>query len=324
MKHPIRRAALAALLLACARAEAATPAGTPIANVATVTYSVEGVGAAPIVSAPATFVVDEVIALSLNWQDASPISVNSPDSNDPLQFLLTNTGNGTETFALTRDNTPAVADNYDPVSSATPIYVESNGIPGLQTGSGGDTVYGGSVTLAAERSAHIYVLSDTPSGLPNGSSGQVALTAASSTPGAAGATPGTVLPGAGDGGVAAVVGTSQGMATSLGSYLVSGLSTRVVKTVSVTGGGDAAPGKTLVYTITVTLNGAGTAGDLVVTDPLPPELSYVPGSITVDAASRTDAADGDNAQFSANTLSVDFGNTAAPATHVINFSAIVN
>ena len=70
-----------------------------------------------------------------------------------------------------------------------------------------------------------------------------------------------------------MVGTSRGIATSLGSYLVSGLSASVVKNVSVAGGGDAAPGKTLVYTITVSLNGTGTAGNLVVTDPLPAELS---------------------------------------------------
>ena len=139
MYYPKRGATLAALLLACAQVEGATPAGTPISNVATVSYSIGGVDAAPIASAPASFVVDEVIALTLTWQDGSPVSVNSPDSNDALQFLLTNTGNGTETFTLARDNAPAVADSYDPASSATPIYVESNGTPGLQTGVGGDT-----------------------------------------------------------------------------------------------------------------------------------------------------------------------------------------
>jgi uncharacterized repeat protein (TIGR01451 family) len=320
----MRRGALIALLLICAEGQAATLAGTSISSVATVTYSLEGAGAAPIVSAPATFIVDELIALTLIWQDGSPVSVNSPDNGDALEFLLTNTGNGTETFALTRDNAPAVADDYDPLSSATPIYIESNGTPGLQTGTGGDAAYAGSLTLAPERSAQLYVVSDTPAALPNGATGQVGLTAASTTAGAAGAASGTVLPGAGDSGVTAVVGPSQGMVTSLGSHLVSGLAASVVKTASVAGGGDAAPGKTLVYTLTVSLSGTGTAGNLVVTDPLPAELTYVPDSITVNAASRTDAADGDNAAFTGNTVSVDFGDTAAPATHVITFSAIVN
>lgn len=324
MGNTIQGGALAALLLVCAEGQAATLAGTPISNVATVTYSIEGAAAAPLVSAPATFVVDEIIALTLTWQDGSPVSVNSPDSDDALQFLLTNTGNGSETFALTRNNAPAMADDYDPLSSATPIYIESNGTPGLQTGTGGDAAYTGSLTLAPEQSTQLYVVSDTPAALPNGATGQVGLTAASTTPGAAGVASGTVLPGAGDSGVTAVVGPGQGMVTSLGSYLVSGLAASVVKTASVAGGGDAAPGKTLIYSITVSLSGTGTAGNLVVTDPLPAELTYVPDSITVNAASRTDAADGDNAAFSGNTVSVDFGDTAAPATHVITFSAIVN
>jgi uncharacterized repeat protein (TIGR01451 family) len=320
----MRGGALTALFLICAEGQAATLAGTSISSVATVTYKLEGAAAAPIVSVPATFSVDELIALTLIWQDGSPVSVNSPDNGDALQFLLTNIGNGTETFTLTRDNAPAVADDYDPLSSAISIYIESNGTPGLQTGTGGDTVYAGSLTLAPEQSAQLYVVSDTPAALPNGATGQVALTAASTTPGAAGAAAGTVLPGAGDSGVTAVVGPSQGMAISLGSHLVSGLAARVVKTASVAGGGDAAPGKTLVYTLTVSLSGTGTAGNLVVTDPLPAELTYVPDSITVNAASRTDAADGDNAAFSGNTLSVSFGDAAAPATHVITFSTIVN
>lgn len=324
MVYKIRRGAFAALLLAFFDGHAATVAGTAISNVATVTYSIEGASAEPITSAPAIFRVDEFIALTLTWQDGAPVSVNSPDSNDPLRFELVNAGNGNETFTLSRDNAPAVADSYDPVSSATPLFVESNGIPGLQTGTGGDTPYAGSLTLDAEQSALLYVVSDTPASQPNGSTGQAALTAASATPGAAGAAPGTVLPGAGDDGVTAVVGQSRAMATANGTYLVSGLSASVVKTASIAGGGDAAPGKTLVYAITVSLSGTGTAGNLVITDPLPAELTYVPNSLTVDAVSRTDAADADNAQFSANTVSVNFGNTAAPITHVIRFSATVN
>jgi uncharacterized repeat protein (TIGR01451 family) len=322
--NKIRRGAYAALLLAWSDVHAATVAGTSISNFATVTYSIEGAAAASIVSAPASFKVDELIALTLIWQDGSPVSVNSPDNGAALQFLLTNTGNGTETFALTRGKAPAVADDYDPPSHATPLYIESNGTPGLQTGTGSDAAYAGSLTLAPEQSAQLYVVSYTPAALPNGATGRVALTAASTTPGAAGAAFGTVLPGAGDSGVTAVVGPSRGMVASLGSHLVSGLAASVVKTASVAGGGKAAPGKTLVYSITVSLSGTGTAGNLVVTDPLPAELTYVPDSITVNAASRTDAADGDNAAFSGNTVSVSFGDAAAPATHVITFSTIVN
>ena len=172
----------------------------------------------------------------------------------------------------------------------------------------------------------VYVVSDTLASLVIGNTGQVALSAASTTVDAAGAAPGTALPGLGDGGVTAVVGQTRAQASANGTYIVSGLALSVAKTVAVDGGGDPAPGKTLIYTITVALTGTGIANNLAITDPLPAELAYVPGSITVNAATRTDADDlgTDNAKFSANTVTVNFGNTAAPMTHVIIFKAVVN
>ncbi len=306
---------------------ALTPAGTVISNTVTLDYVPMGGIPVTATSNTATFVVEELINVILQWQDGSPVSVNSPDVADKLTFLITNTGNGTETFSLTRNNALA-GDQYDPATSSTNfIYFESNSIPGLQIGAGGDTLLAGSLTLAAEESRTLYVVSDTPVGLVIGNTGRVALSVASTTVGAAGAAPGTALPGLGDGGVIAVVGLTQAQASATGTYIVSGLALSVVKTVAVDGGGnvltDTASGKTLTYTITVTLTGTGTASNLVITDPLPAELTYVPGSITVNAATRTDAADADNATFSANTVTVNFGNTVAPVTHVITFKAVV-
>lgn len=301
---------------------ALTPAGTLITNTVTLDYTVVGGPPEKAASNTASFVVEELINVVLQWQDASAVSVNSPDTADALTFLITNTGNGTETFSLARDNA-LTGDQYDPITSANSIYVESNGTPGLQTGAGGDTLLTGNLTLTAEESRVLYVMSDTPTALVIGNTGRVALSAASTTVGAAGAAPGTGLPGLGDGGVTAVVGQTQAQASADGTYIVSGLALSLVKTVTVDGGGDPASGKTLSYTITVTLTGSGTANNLIITDPLPPELTYVPGSITVDAAARTDAADTDNAAFSANSVTVDFGNATAPAGHTIIFKAVV-
>lgn len=305
---------------------ALTPAGTVVSNTVTLDYVPQGGTLTTTTSNTASFVVEELINVVLQWQDGSPVSVNSPDVADALTFLLTNTGNGTETFTLARNNSPSVSDQYDPLNSATAIYLESNGTPGLQTGAGGDVPYAGSVTLNAEQSVLVYVVSDTPAALAIGNTGQVALSAASTTVGAAGAVPGTALPGLGDGGVTAVVGQTRAQASANGIYIVSGLALRVVKTVVVDGGGDPASGKTLTYTITVTLIGTGTASNLLITDPLPVELTYVPGSITVNTIARTDADDPgtDNAKFSANSVIVNFGNTVATVTHVITFKAVVN
>lgn len=322
-----------AFLLGSSYARAAgTPAGTLITNTATLNYSIGGVPEAPIVSAPASLQVDEIINLTLAWQDGGPVSVATPDTNDPLTFLLTNTGNGVERFTLARNNLLG-GDNYDPLNgSAGAIFLENGLAAGLQTsGPNADTLHVPGVNdpdLAADASRIVYVVSDTPSGLASGNSGLVSLTASSATAGAPGAVPGISLAGLGTGGVDAVVGASQAQATRNGGYLVSGVALSIVKTLASVldprGGANVEPGSVLTYRLTVTLTGTGSVNNLVITDPLPAETTYVAGSILVNGAARTDATDADNAGFSGNTVTVNFGNTASPIVHVIEFRATVN
>jgi uncharacterized repeat protein (TIGR01451 family) len=311
---------------------AGTPAGTLITNTATLSYSIGGVPETPIVSAPASLQVAEIINLTLVWQDGAPVSVASPDTNDALTFLLTNTGNGVERFTLTRNNLLA-GDNYDPLNgSAGAIFLESGLAPGLQTtGPTADTLYVAGVNdpdLPADVSRTVYVVSNTPAGLVSGNTGLATLAAAATTPGAAGAAPGTTLAGLGTGGVDAVVGASQAQANRTGSYLVSDVALSVMKTVvsvlDPRGGSNVEAGSVLTYRITVTLSGTGGVNNLIITDPLPAQTAYVAGSMLVNGTTRTDAADADNARFSANTVTVDFGNTASPVVHVIEFRATVN
>lgn len=311
---------------------AGTPAGTLITNTATLSYSIGGVPETPIVSAPASLQVAEIINLTLVWQDGGPVSVASPDTNDALTFLLTNTGNGAERFSFTRNNLLA-GDNYDPLNgSAGAIFLESGLAPGLQTsGPNADTLYAAGVNepnLPADASRIVYVLSDTPFGLVSGNTGLAALTSAATTPGAAGAAPGTTLAGLGTGGVDAVVGTSQAQASRIGSYLVSNVALSILKTVvsvlDPRGGSNVESGSMLTYRITVTLSGAGSVDNLIITDPVPAQTTYVAGSMLVNSATRTDAVDADNAQYSANTVTVDFGNTASPVVHVIDFRTTIN
>jgi uncharacterized repeat protein (TIGR01451 family) len=311
---------------------AGTPAGTLITNSATLSYFIGGVPETPIVSAPASLRVDEIINLALAWQDGGPVSVASPDSNDALTFLLTNTGNGAERFSLTRNNLLA-GDNYDPLNgSAGAIFLESGLAPGLQTsGPNADTLYAAGVNdpdLPADASRIVYVLSDTPAGLVSGNSGLAALAAAATTPGAAGAAPGTTLAGLGTGGVNAVVGASQAQASRAGSYLVGIVALSIQKTVvsalDPRAGSNVESGSVLTYRITVTLSGTGSVNNLIITDPLPAQTAYVAGSMLVNGTTRTDAVDADNAHYSANTVTVDFGNTVSPVVHVIDFRATVN
>lgn len=307
-----------------------TPAGTDISNVATVGYDIGGVNQPPVTSSPVTFKIDELIQLVLTWQDGTPVVVNAPGANGVLTFLLTNSGNGQELFGLARNNGPAPlpAGNYTPMDgSIGSIYLESNGLPGFQAT---DTVYIPGVNdpnLASNAGQIIYVISDTPN-VPGNALGEVLLTASSLTAGVAGASPGTSLAGLGQGGGFAVVGSAYAQADATGRYIASSLDFSVNKTVAGTldPNGTAAlmPGTVMTYQIAVTLSGTGTATNLVITDPLPANITYVPGSIKVGDTAQTDAPDADQAQFAANTVSVSLGNVAAPANIVITFRATIN
>jgi uncharacterized repeat protein (TIGR01451 family) len=332
------RASIAAIswLVAAAAFAAGTPAGTPIPNSAILTYAIGGVAARLTAVAPVIRVA-EVINLSLIAQGVT--ASNSPDTGQALAFVLTNTGNGSEAFAFTRNNLiTGTGDQFDPVSAASSIYIESGLLPGFQaTGPNADTVYTPGVNepvLAADISRVIYLVSQIPAGQPTGALGYASLTASAVTIGAVGAIPGTSLIGAGrsvaDASVVvdAVVGSSRARAVAQGSYLVSGLALAVNKTiVSVKdpqGGALVMPGAVLTYRVVLSLTGVGTADNLVLADPLAANTTYVPASLLVDGTARTDALDGDNASFGAAGISVVFGNTVAPATRTVELKATVN
>jgi uncharacterized repeat protein (TIGR01451 family) len=313
---------------------AGTLAGTAISSAATVNYSIGGSTEAPVTSAAVTFLIDELIRPVLTWQDTAPVAVNSPGTNDVLTFLLTNGGNGQEAFSLTRTNgpLPLAAGNYTPLNGTIgSLFLENGLLAGFQaTGPNADTPYTPGVNdpnLVPDAGQIVYVISDTPNAASN-SRGEVQLSASSLTSGTAGALPGTSLAGAGQGGGFAVVATSSAQVSATGSYIASGLGLVVNKTIAgvldPNGTAVLMPGAVLTYQIAVVLSGAGTATNLVITDPLPAGITYAPGSISVDGVARTDAADSDNAGFAANTVSVSLGNVAAPANIVVTFRATIN
>ncbi|MDH3785087.1 MAG: DUF11 domain-containing protein, partial [Acidobacteriota bacterium] len=99
----------------------------------------------------------------------------------------------------------------------------------------------------------------------------------------------------------------------------------VVKSVSPVG--NQPPGTTLTYTIVVTNNGAVDALNIVLTDPVPANTTYVGSSITQDAATRTDGADGDNADHddtNAGEVTVAIGTLASGASTTIVFEVMID
>jgi uncharacterized repeat protein (TIGR01451 family) len=92
------------------------------------------------------------------------------------------------------------------------------------------------------------------------------------------------------------------------------------------------PGTTLTYMVTLTNTGTGTATKVILTDPLPPYTGFVANSIKVGPTpatlvAKTDAPDGDGAQYNATANSVVIGDTttqlASGAAIVMQFSVII-
>lgn len=330
-----------------------TPAGTKIGNTATLSYSINGANQAPISAAAIGVLVDEVIDPLMTCQNPN-VAVNSPSTNDVLTYALHNWGNGNQTFGLSRINgpMPLPVGNYTPLNSAfyaplnpagatAAIFLESNGVPGFQAGADLAYVAGANDPVVPPGGSQlVYLVSDTPS-VPLNSKGDVLLTATSLTAGAAGALKGARLVGKGanlgNGAGNALLATAGGASAATCSYVASGLGfamNKVVLTsVDPTGGSVVMPGTIMTYQITVTLSGVGTAIGVIVNDPMPPNVTYVPGSIAVGGVVKTDAVDGDNAAFyavaaapvaSANTVYVSLGNLVAPSTTVVTFKATVN
>jgi uncharacterized repeat protein (TIGR01451 family) len=299
--------ALAALCLLAADARAlGTPAGTAVTNTATVTYDA-GAGSFT-QSASAVFTVDERVDVIVTWLDAAPVAVAPADLDRLLTFQLTNTGNGNEAFALAVDALLA-GDQFDPTNAR--IYVDTNGSGAYEPGV--DPLYQAGVNdplLAADGTRLVFVLADIPATTLSGDRGDAELEATSLT----GSVTGTIIAGAGELGTDAVIGG--GSSAVIGSYLVSDEFVSIAKTAVVTdlgGGSTPAPGSTVTYSLVVTPNGAGTFSNLVITDALPPFTTYVAGSLTLNAASLSDAVDFDAGDFggtTANQVTVALGNVA--------------
>ena len=67
--------------------------------------------------------------------------------------------------------------------------------------------------------------------------------------------------------------------------------------VDLSGGAEALPGATITYTITVEVTNSATATASVVNDPIPTFTTFAPGSITLNGAAITDAADADAGEY---------------------------
>jgi len=134
--------------------------------------------------------------------------------------------------------------------------------------------------------------------------------------------------GAGD--VTTVTGTSvfDPTKTDIATDTINVTSPNVSVVKSVAPLGPQPPGTILTYTIVVTNNGSAAANTVVLTDPIPANTTYQGGTITYNAAARTDGADADNADYNVSNpgqITVAIGALAASGgTATVTFQVKIN
>lgn len=322
-KAPFRLAlaplAIAAALITTPAHAGGVKAGTLIENTASATYD-GGAGPVTIPSNTITVKVDELLDVTVTSRDSGPVSA-APGSA-VLTFELTNTGNGPEAYTLTAN--PAVAGNdFDTTVNGIAVDTNGNGVydPGV------DQMLTGPATtaaIAADASLTVFVLVTIPGGVADGDQSDVSLLAEAVTGTGA---PGTAFAGQGAGGGNAIVGSTGANATATGSLSVGITDVDLLKSATVRdpfGGTGIVPGATITYAIRAEVRGSGSVSDLVVTDAAPADTTYVAGSLKLDGATLTDAADADAGRSGTSGISVDLGTVSGGSSRTVTFQVTID
>ena len=292
---------------------AGVSAGTLIESTASASYDT-GAGRNTVDSNKVTLRIDEVIDATLSALDSGTVPLAGATAT--LAFSLTNTGNGPEAFRIS--SSPVAGSAFDPVINTVAIDSNNNGI----YDSGIDQIVAaGAATpdVAAGASMTVFVLV-APSGTPkDGDQGRINIRAeAVSGTGS----PGTVLPGQGTGGTDAVIGSSGGSAQITSLLVIRSATVQIVKSYTISdpfGGSEPVPGAFVTFTLNTQVAGSGSVSNLVVTDPIPAGSRYVPGSLTLESAPLTDAADTDNGRASSTGIEVRLGDLPGGSQRAITF-----
>jgi uncharacterized repeat protein (TIGR01451 family) len=299
---------------------AGTRAGTNIDNTATATYD-QGGTPATVNSNTHRILVDELINVVVDWNDPADVPTTPGATNQVTAYQITNTGNGIETFGLTTVSTVA-GDNYDPTVTSI-VIDDGDGVyePGI------DTVYvpnANDPVLNPDQSVVIFVLATTPGSVTDNNRGGVQLIATSRTGTGA---PGTSFAGQGEGGGAAVIGSTGGDGDDTGFYRVASATVALVKSATVSdpfGGSTAVPGSVVTYTIVANVTGSGSLPQLRIGDIVPNGTTYIPNSITLGGTGQSDAVDADAGSFASNTVTVNLGTVPGGQSRTVTFQVRIN
>jgi uncharacterized repeat protein (TIGR01451 family) len=281
---------LAALVLAAcagfgAVALAAPPAGTTIGNQATATYQDAAANSYTVSSNSVTTVVQQVAGLTLT---ANNVRIAAPGGQAVFPHVLTNTGNGPDSFTLSAANQGG--DDFDLTGLVLYVDADGNGVPDNFTPV---TTTG---PLAAGATYRFVAVGSVPGTRVSGDLSQVSVNA---------------------------VSVFDGAQTALNTDVVSVSSNAVISvTKAISAPNGSSPSGPYTYTLTYTNSGNAIAGSVRLTDLVPAGMTYVPGSArwsTTGATVLSDIDSTDTHGAGANTIRWDYNvATAGAVTAIVN------
>ncbi|MCW1430756.1 hypothetical protein [Novosphingobium sp. JCM 18896] len=295
-----------AIALSSAQARAATTAGTVISNTATLSFDIAGMRHT-VFSNTASLIIAETLDVSV---DTDAPSGPVPEREEcAVGFVVANHGSGTETFDLT-------AQAEGPGASVVHIAGDTDGSR-VYNAAIDKPLANSQLTLASGASAHVFAVV----GGDCAKAGSVRLRALART---GSGVPGTVFPGQGDGGGDAIVGKTgadkNGTVTGTKLRLLAkSVEPSLTKSQSVEtsdGSDTASAGAIVTYRLVAAF--PRTTADVEIEDPIPAGTAYVPGSLTLDGATLSDAGDDDPGRADDSSILVGLGEVA-PGTRTIVF-----
>lgn len=313
-------AVLAALALPAEAHAAGTRAGSTISNTASASFDTGG-GTTTVDSNRVDLLVDELLDVTVDSSNPADVPTTPGATGQVLTFAVTNNGNGVEAFGLSTIAN-AGGDDYDP--AVTQIYLD-NGDGIFDAGT--DTPYSAGAndpSLNPDQSITVFALATTPGPVVDGNRGIVSLVAAAKT---GIGDPGDSFAGQGEGGGDAVVGSTGADGQDAGAFVVSAATVTLVKSATVTnalGTADPIPGATITYTIVATVAGSGSVSGLAITDNIPADTGYVPGSMTLGGGALSDAADADAGDYNGTRINIALGTVAGGQTRTVTFQTKID
>lgn len=301
---------------------AGTAAGTNISNTASASYTDSNGKAVTLASNTVQITVDEILNVKVAAADPGNVVSQAAATNQVMSFTVTNTGNGQQPFVLTANGNIG-GGQFNPAVTSVVLDTNGNGVydPGV------DTVYTpgkNDPLIKPDASIKVFVLSTIPGTATNGNLGLASLSA---QPTIGAGTPGTVLAGKGNGGVDAVIGASGALSSDKNAYVIQQAQMTFVKSAVIAdqfGGSTPVPGATITYSLVANVTGSGALNGLVITDVIPPNTTYQAGSLTLQGAALTDAADSDAGSFTGTGINVALGSVPAGQTRTVTFKVKIN